>query len=170
MDNSSPPSSTSAIGRVPRIGDPAPWADGLVTQSGTPVNLRKLRGNQVLLLFHPHENGSLCPVDGYNFLERHGVTDVLIFGVDLNGAVSQLSFTQQYGPVFESLIDPAHQLALAYGVIPTDSGRTCSANFLIDRTGCIAQIWLDADQDRFWDEVRDITTSAGSAGGAVDQR
>ena len=153
------PSPTVAVCGGPRVGDRAPWADGLVTQIGTPVDLPSLHGHQVLLHFHPHEHSALCPVEGYNFLERHGIAQVLIFCVDMDGPDSPLSFTQQYGPIFDFLSDPEHRLARAYGVSPTKEGRSYCSSFLIGRAGRIVYRWIDVDQDQFWNEVRELTAS-----------
>lgn len=161
MDPHSSPSVTTTVNEPPRVGDDAPWADGLVTQDGRPIALRKLRGHQVLLHFHPHEYGPLCPVEGYNFLERHGISGLFIFGIDLNGTDSQLSFTQQYGPIFAVLVDPGHRLAQAYGALPAGNGRPCCTSFLIGGAGDITHRWHDVDQDLFWSQVRELTISTG---------
>jgi peroxiredoxin len=150
--------------RLPRVGEPAPWVDGIISQTGRPMDLRKLRGHKVLLLFHPCEYAPPCPVEGYDFLKRLGISGVAIFGIGLDDVDSHMLYAQHHGHLFDLLLDPEHRLARAYGIMPKEDGHPFRSSFLIGRKGGIAHVWIDPDQDRFWHEVRDLTRPSRTSG------
>jgi peroxiredoxin Q/BCP len=151
---------------MPTPGQPAPWPSGIVTQSGRPVDLGKLKGRNVVLYFYPKDDTPGCTVEACNFRDNLAKIDAVIFGVSLDDAASHQAFIAKFKLPFDLLVDQQRLLANAYDVLPEGSAYTARSTFLIGPDGRIKQVWPKVKPDGHWQEVQQAIASA-SAGGAA---
>ena len=118
------------------VGTPAPDFSAL-DDHGHPTRLYNLRGHNVVLIFYPGDNTSVCRTQLCEFRDhwrqaKHRNT--LVFGVNPGKAASHISFREKNNLPFPLLIDEGRAIARAYQCNGLIVKRTV---YLIDPKGVI---------------------------------
>lgn len=133
----------------PASGQPAPEFEASAT-GGQTLNLRDLRGRNVVLYFYPRDNTPGCTTEGQDFRDRHAefeALDTVVLGVSRDSLKSHETFRARHEFPFALIADPDETLCRAYDVIRTKNmyGRQVQgierSTFLIDRQGVLRREW-----------------------------
>ncbi len=98
------------------LGAPAPDFETR-DQSGRTVKLSALRGKNVVLVFYPGDNTSVCTAQLCEFRDRWEQAkhrNVLVFGVNPAGETSHTRFHDKYNFPFPLLVDSGQKIGAAY--------------------------------------------------------
>ena len=110
-----------------QVGDKAPEFD-LMSDSGTQVRLRDLKGKTVVLYFYPKDDTPGCTKEACAFRDDYAAFSKksVILGVSLDDTKSHQKFKQKYALPFPLLSDEGARVSKAYGVYKKKSmyGRT----------------------------------------------
>lgn len=104
---------------------------------GKPVHLQALRGHNVVLIFYPGDNTSVCRAQLCEFRDRWPQAkqhNTLVFGVNPGNARSHTSFRDNNHLPFPLLVDAGRAVATAYQCNGLIVKRTV---YLIDPKGVI---------------------------------
>ena len=85
--------------------------------SGKPVTLSSLKGRNVVLIFYPGDNTSICTAQLCEFRDRWEqakARNVVVFGVNPAGEKSHAGFREKNKLPFPLLVDKGQKLAEAY--------------------------------------------------------
>ena len=118
------------------VGQPAPDFT-LLDQDGSPVSLRALRGANVVLVFYPADETSLCTVQLCEFRDHWALAqskDALVFGVNPAGPEKHARFRVHHGFPFALLADPGQRVGAVYRTKGFIVKRTV---YLIAKSGVI---------------------------------
>lgn len=149
--------SSGAKDKAPAVGAAAPDFT-LTSQEGTPVTLRDLRGQWVVLYFYPKDFTSGCTLEAHNFqrdLAQYEQKNAVIIGVSVQSADSHKEFCAKEGLNFKLLADTEHKVSELYGSL-TNYGVTRLSSrhtFVIDPRGVIAQEFMDVNPAKHSEEV-----------------
>ncbi len=97
------------------VGSPAPDF-ALPDQDGNPVSLASLRGRNVVLVFYPADDTSVCTQQLCEFRDRWPLAqqkNTVVFGV--NPGKSHAKFRDKYQFPFPLLFDQGQKVGAAYG-------------------------------------------------------
>jgi len=131
------------------VGNRAP-AFSLVSDTGSTVALKDLKGRKVVLYFYPKDDTSGCTTEACEFrdnwkqVEKQGA---VVLGVSPDPVSSHVKFKQKYRLPFPLLSDPDHAVADRYGAWGAKSmyGRTYQgirrSTFVIGEDGTILRIF-----------------------------
>jgi len=101
------------------VGQPAPDLT-LTDDQSTPVSLRQLRGQRVVLYFYPKDDTPGCTTQACDlrdsWSEFEALDDVVIYGVSPDDVASHLKFRAKHDLPFHLLVDEDHRLADAFGL------------------------------------------------------
>jgi thioredoxin-dependent peroxiredoxin len=98
------------------VGDPAPEFS-LPDQDGKIVSLRDLRGKNVVLVFYPGDDTTVCRSQLCEFRDRWAqaaAKNTLVFGVNPQGASSHSKFRQTSQLPFPLLVDRGQKVGELY--------------------------------------------------------
>lgn len=118
------------------VGSQAPEFNAPDDQ-GNLVSLSALRGKNVVLVFYPGDNTSVCRAQLCEFRdrwERAKQKNTVVFGVNPSGAASHQSFREKNSLPFPLLIDKGQKIAESYHTNGLIIKRTV---YLIDTGGKI---------------------------------
>jgi len=145
----------------PQVGDLAP--DFLLPSTrGKDVELRQLRGSDVILYFYPKDDTPGCTKEACAFrdgLPRFKTSKAAVLGVSILDEASKKRFADKYDLSFPLLADEDHAVAEKYGVWQKKSlyGRSfmgiVRTTYLIDRGGKVAKRWDNVKVDGHADAV-----------------
>ena len=117
---------------------------------GQTIQLKALRGKNVVLYFYPKDNTPGCTTEGQDFRDlfsKFKRQQTLIFGVSRDSLASHEKFRDKQQFPFELLSDPDEKLCRQFDVIREKMlyGRKFMgierSTFLIDATGKLRQEW-----------------------------
>jgi peroxiredoxin Q/BCP len=86
-------------------------------QQGSPVQLSRLRGHNVVLVFYPGDDTPVCTTQLCEFRDRWSEaqkSNTLVFGVNPAGAQSHQKFRGKYSLPFPILVDQGRRIASLY--------------------------------------------------------
>lgn len=135
--------------RILKEGDTAPNFK-VETDSGETLELKKLKGRNVVLYFYPKADTPGCTKEACAFrdnLPEFGKAGTVILGVSPDKVDKQARFKQKYELPFTLLADTEKEIAQAYGVWQEKKnyGRTymgvVRTTFIIDKNGKISKIF-----------------------------
>jgi peroxiredoxin Q/BCP len=109
----------------------------LPDQDGREVTLSKLRGHNVVLVFYPGDDTSICTNQLCEFRDRWDKaqsSNTLVFGVNPWGPESHARFRSKYDLPFPLLVDRGQKVGKAYH---TDFLFVKRTVYLIDKDGVI---------------------------------
>jgi thioredoxin-dependent peroxiredoxin len=98
------------------VGAPAPEF-ALRDQDGTLVTLSTLRGRNVVLVFYPADDTTICRQQLCEFRDQWPMAqqrNTLVFGVNSQSAESHLKFRERRAFPFPLLIDPGRKVCELY--------------------------------------------------------
>jgi peroxiredoxin Q/BCP len=119
-----------------RVGDDAPDF-ALADQDGKTVALKGLRGRNVVLVFYPADETTICTKQLCEFRDNWALAqakDTLVFGVNPAGARKHTAFRAHHQLPFPLLVDSGQQVAARYHANGLIVKRTV---YLIGKTGKI---------------------------------
>ena len=114
------------------------------------IQLKELRGKNVVIYFYPKDNTPGCTTEGRDFAALHARfrrQNTVIFGVSRDSLASHEKFREKQGFPFDLISDPDEKLCKKFDVIQEKSlyGRkfmgVVRSTFLIDENGKLRQEW-----------------------------
>jgi peroxiredoxin Q/BCP len=129
---------------------------------GKPVELRSLRGRNVVLYFYPKDHTSGCTTEGCDFRDHHKAftrANTIILGVSRDSLASHEKFRAKHEFPFDLLADGDEKLCKLFDVIreKTMYGRKVMgierSTFLIDAEGVLRQEWRKVKVDGHVEDV-----------------
>jgi peroxiredoxin len=133
--------------RVPAVGELAPDIT-LPATNGQLVTLSSYRGKQnVLLAFFPLVFTSVCSTEMCAFRDEYAEftgKDVVVFPVSVDATPSQIEFKKKYELPVDILSDFKRAASTAYGVLIPERFLSTRAYFLIDKTGSLRWVHVEA--------------------------
>lgn len=118
------------------VGEPAPDFT-LLDQDGAAVALRALRGKNVVLVFYPADETTLCTKQLCEFRDQWALAqskDALVFGVNPAAPEKHARFREHHGFPFALLADPGQRVGALYRTKGLIVKRTA---YLIGKSGTI---------------------------------
>ena len=126
------------------------------------IDLKSLRGKNVVLYFYPKDSTPGCTTEGQDFAAQHASfkrLNTIILGVSRDSVASHEKFKAKYNFPFELLSDPDEKACEAFDVIKEKNmyGRKVMgierSTFLIDDQGKLRQEWRKVKVKGHVDEV-----------------
>ena len=114
------------------------------------VQLKELRGKNVVIYFYPKDNTPGCTTEGRDFAALHARfrrQNTVVYGVSRDSLASHEKFREKQGFGFDLISDPDEKLCKKFDVIQEKSlyGRkfmgVVRSTFLIDEKGKLRQEW-----------------------------
>jgi peroxiredoxin Q/BCP len=114
------------------------------------VQLKELRGKNVVIYFYPKDNTPGCTTEGRDFAALHARfrrQNTVVYGVSRDSLASHEKFREKQGFPFDLISDPDEKLCKKFDVIQEKSlyGRkfmgVVRSTFLIDEKGKLRQEW-----------------------------
>jgi peroxiredoxin Q/BCP len=114
------------------------------------VELKALRGKNVVIYFYPKDSTPGCTTEGQDFRDLHAKfkrQKTVIFGVSRDSLKSHENFKQKHSFPFELISDPEEKLCRQFDVIQEKNlyGRKYMgverSTFVIDATGKLRNEW-----------------------------
>jgi thioredoxin-dependent peroxiredoxin len=102
----------------PTVGRVAPNFT-LLTDAGTPLTLKDLRGQRVVLYFYPKDNTTGCTQEACEFRDlfpRFQSSGVHVIGVSPDSVKKHQNFKKKFDLPFTLLADTEHAVAERYGI------------------------------------------------------
>jgi peroxiredoxin Q/BCP len=121
-----------------------------VATRGKTIQLKELRGQNVVIYFYPKDNTSGCTLEGQDFRDLHGRfkrKNTVILGVSRDSLASHEKFRDKQKFPFDLISDPDEALCKHFDVIheKTLYGRkfmgVVRSTFLIDSDGKLRSEW-----------------------------
>jgi peroxiredoxin Q/BCP len=109
----------------------------LPSQDGDTVRLTELRGRNVVLVFYPGDDTTVCRKQLCEFRDswaQAGTRNTMVFGVNPQGANSHQRFREKFSLPFPLLVDKGQRVAALYHANGLIVKRTV---YLIDASGII---------------------------------
>ena len=117
---------------------------------GKTIELKELRGQNLVLYFYPKDSTPGCTVEGQDFRDLHknfGRSNAVILGVSRDSLASHEKFRAKQAFPFDLISDPDEKLCKQFDVIHEKSlyGRkfmgVVRSTFLIDAAGKLRAEW-----------------------------
>lgn len=117
---------------------------------GKTVELKALRGQNVVIYFYPKDSTPGCTLEGQDFRDLHSKfkrQNTVVFGVSRDSIASHEKFRDKQSFAFDLISDPDEKLCKQFDVIKEKSlyGRKFlgieRSTFLIDADGKLRQEW-----------------------------
>lgn len=149
------------------INEPVPDLT-LPATGDAPVNLRALRGQQIVLYFYPKDNTPGCTTEGQQFRDLYAQfrkAGCEVFGLSRDSLRSHQSFKAKMSFPFELISDEEEKACAAFGVMKMKNmyGRQVRgierSTFVIDAKGIVRKEWRGVKVPGHAQEVLDFVTS-----------
>lgn len=120
-----------------KVGDPAPdfTLDGFT--------LGEHRGERVVLLFYPNDDGAVCTKQFCSYrdaAERMAELPATVVGISTQDAASKRAFVEKYGLTTQLLADTDAAVAKAYGVYAKRFDIAKRTVVIVDEDGRVAYV------------------------------
>ena len=131
---------------------------------GKTIQLKELRGQNVLIYFYPKDNTPGCTLEGQDFRDLHAKfrrQNTVILGVSRDSVASHEKFREKQQFPFDLISDPDEAVCRHFDVIheKTLYGREfmgiVRSTFLIDTSGKLHREWRKVKVKGHADEVYD---------------
>ena len=128
------------------------------------IQLKELRGKNVVLYFYPQDSTPGCTTEGRDFSALHAKfrrQNTVIFGVSRDSIASHEKFREKQGFAFDLISDPDEKLCKQFDVIQEKSlyGKKfmgiVRSTFLIDENGKLRREWRKVKVKGHAEEVLD---------------
>jgi peroxiredoxin Q/BCP len=132
------------------------------------VELKSLRGKNVVLYFYPKDNTPGCTTEGQDFGARYAKfkrKNTVVLGISRDTVASHEKFREKFNFPFDLLSDTDETACKLYDVIKEKNmyGRKLMgivrSTFLIDATGKLRREWLKVKVKGHVDEVLEAVNS-----------
>lgn len=146
------------------VGQSAPLF-ALLSDEGTEISLKELKGQNVVLYFYPKDNTPGCTIEAQDFtkkIQAFSDLDCVVLGVSKDSAASHCKFIEKYNLAFNLLVDEDTELCQKYDVLKEKSmfGKKYigieRSTFLINKMGKIVKIWHSVKVKGHVDEVLEV--------------
>lgn len=146
---------------APKIGNKAPNFN-LPATGDKSINLKELRGKNVVLYFYPKDSTPGCTTEGQDFRDRKAKftrANTIVLGVSRDSIKSHENFKTKQKFNFDLVSDAEEKACKAYDVIKEKNmyGRKVlgieRSTFLIDKEGALVQEWRKVKVKGHADEV-----------------
>lgn len=146
---------------TPELGKVIPSLKLAATGDKT-IDLKALRGKNVILYFYPKDSTPGCTTEGMDFAANHDKfkrLQTVILGVSRDSVASHEKFKAKYNFPFDLLSDPDEQACSLFDVIKEKNmyGRKVMgierSTFLIDAAGKLRREWRKVKVAGHVDEV-----------------
>lgn len=126
------------------------------------IQLKELRGQNVVVYFYPKDSTPGCTTEGQNFRDLHAKfrrKKTVILGVSRDSLASHEKFKEKQGFPFDLISDPDETLCRKFDVIQEKTlyGRkfmgVVRSTFLIDSDGKLRREWRNVKVKGHADEV-----------------
>ena len=117
---------------------------------GSPIELKSLRGKNIVLYFYPKDNTPGCTNEGCDFKKHHAKfrrSNTLVLGISRDTVASHEKFKKKFGFPFDLLADPDEKACKLFDVIKEKNmyGRKVMgierSTFFIDDKGKLRKEW-----------------------------
>ena len=131
------------------------------------IDLKELRGKNVVLYFYPKDNTPGCTTEGQDFAANHTKfkrRNTIILGVSRDSVASHEKFSKKYNFPFDLLSDSDEKACKIFDVIKEKNmyGRKVMgierSTFLIDETGKLRREWRKV---KVKDHVAEVLAAVG---------
>lgn len=145
------------------VGQPVPDLT-LEATGGRTVNLKPLKGKNLVVYFYPKDSTPGCTQEGHDFTALHREIQGCggeIFGVSKDSLKSHENFKSKKKYTFDLISDPEEKLCRAFDVIKKKSfmGKNYMgidrSTFVIDKSGIIVKEWRSVKVKGHAQEVLD---------------
>lgn len=132
------------------------------------VELKSLRGKNVVLYFYPKDNTPGCTIEGQDFgagYAKFKRKNTVVLGISRDTVASHEKFREKFNFPFDLLADTDEKACKLYDVIKEKNmyGRKhmgiVRSTFLIDATGKLRREWLKVKVKGHVDEVLEAVNS-----------
>jgi peroxiredoxin Q/BCP len=146
---------------TPELGKVIPSLKLAATGDQT-IDLKALRGKNVVLYFYPKDSTPGCTTEGTDFAANHDKfkrLQTVILGISRDSLASHEKFKAKYNFPFDLLSDPDEQACTLFDVIKEKNmyGRKVMgierSTFLLDATGKLRREWRKVKVAGHVDEV-----------------
>jgi len=140
---------------MPEVGQAAPDFTG-VTDDGSELHLKDLKGNIVVLYFYPRANTPGCTQEACSFRDsmiRLVGMGVKVVGVSTDTVKRQAGFKVKHALNFPLIADEDKTIVKLFDVQKAGIGTARRVTFLIDREGIIRHIWPKVKVSGHVDEI-----------------
>lgn len=123
-------------------GEDAPDV-ALTLQDGKTVQLRELRGKNVVMFFYPMDDTPGCRAEARGFRDHYAeflARNSVVYGVSLQGPESHQAFIDKEKLQFDLVVDNQANVSRAFGV-PIHGQVTARQTFLLDADGKVTHVW-----------------------------
>jgi peroxiredoxin Q/BCP len=143
-----------------------------LSDDGSQVALRALRGSPVVLYFYPRDDTPGCTKEACAFRDQKAELSKLgakILGVSTDDLESHQKFRRKFDLNFPLLADTDHRVAEAYGAwrekvrFGKSSLGIQRSTFLIDAEGVVRRVWKDVQVEGHDAEVIEALKELQSA-------
>jgi peroxiredoxin Q/BCP len=134
----------------------------LAATGGKSINLKDLRGKNVVLYFYPKDSTPGCTTEGQDFAASHDKfrrLQTVILGVSRDSVAAHEKFREKFNFPFDLLSDPDEKACSLFDVIKEKNmyGRKVMgierSTFLIDAAGKLRREWRKVKVAGHVDEV-----------------
>lgn len=134
----------------------------LAATGGKTINLKDLRGKNVVLYFYPKDSTPGCTAEGQDFAASHDKfrrLQTVILGVSRDSVAAHEKFREKFNFPFDLLSDPEEKACNLFDVIKEKNmyGRKVMgierSTFLIDAAGKLRREWRKVKVAGHVDEV-----------------
>jgi peroxiredoxin Q/BCP len=146
-----------------QVGQPAPDFT-LPGDDEKPVNLKSLRGKNVVLFWYPKADTSGCTIEACEFrdaLPRFDGLNAVILGASADPVSAQAKFKAKFEMPYTLLSDVDHKTAEEYGVWQKKYMGIARMTFVIDKTGNIAHVFAKVKPEGHAAEVAKVVEQLG---------
>jgi peroxiredoxin Q/BCP len=153
---------TAALADMAKVGDTAPFFQG-VDQKGQTVKSTDLVGKKIVLLyFYPKDFTGGCTKEACGFRDRMAdlqKDNVELVGVSFDTTDSHKAFAAKYGLGFTLLSDSDGKIADAYGARWGTKNLSQRVSFLIGLDGKIVHVTNSGNPQQHFDEMQTAIAS-----------
>jgi peroxiredoxin Q/BCP len=153
---------TSALADMAKVGDTAPFFQG-VDQKGQTVKSTDIVGKKIVLLyFYPKDFTGGCTKEACGFRDRMAdlqKDNVELVGVSFDTTDSHKAFAAKYGLGFTLLSDSDGKIADAYGTRMMGMKMDSRVSFLIGLDGKIVHVTNSGNPQKHFDEMQTAIAS-----------
>ena len=148
---------TPGAGRPLQVGEKMPNFEAPVTGQKTPLSLKQLKGQKVVLYFYPKDATPGCTQEGHDFsklITRFKKCGAVVFGVSRDSMASHEKFKHKQDYAVDLISDENERLCQIFGVIKDKNmyGKKVRgierSTFVLDEESVLRHEWRKVKVDQ----------------------